>query len=465
MDALQFVVAHPFVSLFCGLLSFVILAIFKHNYYRFVQAKAQHAPPLVSGFLPFVGCAVAFGKGPPVNFIKQCISKHGDVFTLHMAGQSMTYIMNPDWYDIFFHGKPEQVSFTHATQPFLEKGFGVSMASYSAYHMAALESIRSTLAASNIGELTTTLSLSIRDYLLVNASTSGDTNLAALTEGCLFQTTMKQLFGTRCDDAPSLLKTFHTFDKLFELACSPLPQVLLRSWRAARAKLKQMLSGVADAGLAGDVARAVLAKVQDESTSSWLLAIMWASEANALPAAMWSVLMIASKPKVYEKMQREVDEAARSNEGVLTSRELGTLVYTRACVQEAVRLRSPGVIVRQTMQPTPVGAYIVPAGHMLCLSPIWAHRQRAVWGANVEDFEPERFVGTQPPRAYIAFGSGKYRCPGQSLALAELTAFVAQLFLHFDVKLSGPMPEAMTEGLVGVPHPATAPMVTLTRRA
>jgi cytochrome P450 len=109
----------------------------------------------------------------------------------------------------------------------------------------------------------------------------------------------------------------------------------------------------------------------------------------------------------------------------------GRLAFTRACVLEAVRLYSPGIIVRQVMTPTRAGAYTVralpappaagsadacaaaqvPAGHMLCLCPQWTQRDPALFEAP-DAFRPARWLdgaGLERSKAFIAFGSGKYR--------------------------------------------------------
>jgi hypothetical protein len=67
------------------------------------------APPLVSGLLPFVGCAVRFAAGPPVQFIPECQRRLGDVFTLHLAGRHLTFLLNPRHFPLFFQSPEHQV--------------------------------------------------------------------------------------------------------------------------------------------------------------------------------------------------------------------------------------------------------------------------------------------------------------------------------------------------------------------
>ena len=48
---------------------------------------------LLRGGVPFVGCAVPFGRDAPA-FLAACRARHGDLFTLHLAGRRMTFALD-----------------------------------------------------------------------------------------------------------------------------------------------------------------------------------------------------------------------------------------------------------------------------------------------------------------------------------------------------------------------------------
>lgn len=91
-------------------------------------------PPVRSGWLPWIGCALEFGK-EPLNFIKRTQDEVliyyksykttlstvqlGHVFTIHAAGKYMTFITSPAHYDHFFH--TAHADFQKAVQPFTNK--------------------------------------------------------------------------------------------------------------------------------------------------------------------------------------------------------------------------------------------------------------------------------------------------------------------------------------------------------
>ncbi len=85
--------------------------------YKYIQSRSSNRPPQ-EGWLPFIGCAVEFGKAP-LLFIKRCIDKvprvsqehtssqhiqHGSVFTIYAAGKKMTFLLDPEHFDIVFNG-------------------------------------------------------------------------------------------------------------------------------------------------------------------------------------------------------------------------------------------------------------------------------------------------------------------------------------------------------------------------
>jgi len=85
-----------------------------------------------------------------------------------------------------------------------------------------------------------------------------------------------------------------------------------------------------------------------------MLAMLWASQANSLPATAWAVMLLGLTPPALAAVRAEVPPT-----GLVAAEVVTGMAYTRAAVQEAVRLYSPGVVVRQAIKDTPVGDYVV----------------------------------------------------------------------------------------------------------
>lgn len=135
------------------------------------------------------------------------------------------------------------------------------------------------------------------------------------------------------------------------------------------------------------------------------------------------------------------------------------------CILEAVRLRSPGIITRMVVKPVRVSSYTIPPGDLLMLSPYWSHQDEAVF-PDAGSFQPYRWLDKASfPDTFIAFGGGRYQCPGRWFAMMEMQIFIAVLLYNFHFRLEDKkVPEPSPLHVVGVPQPATPYHVTVSRR-
>jgi cytochrome P450 len=68
------------------------------------------------------------------------------------------------------------------------------------------------------------------------------------------------------------------------------------------------------------------------------------------------------------------------------------------------------------------------------------HANKDIWGEDVNDFNPQRFLGKQRgdginthPAAFRGFGGGKTLCPGRHFATNEVICFTAIIVRYFDL--------------------------------
>ena len=83
---------------------------------RNAAARRPGEPPIVGGAAPFVGHGAKFASDS-VALLNECRAKHGDVFTLSMAGQRMTFFCSPRAFETIYRNR--QLRFRVRTLPSL----------------------------------------------------------------------------------------------------------------------------------------------------------------------------------------------------------------------------------------------------------------------------------------------------------------------------------------------------------
>lgn len=136
----------------------------------------------------------------------------------------------------------------------------------------------------------------------------------------------------------------------------------------------------------------------------------------------WVWYLLSLYPDAMNRIQEEVDAVAGGRR--LTAEDFPSLVYTRAVVDEALRLYPPVAnLLRRAEREAEVAPGItVQAGQRILISPWVLHRHRTYWD-EPEQFRPERFMGDaakdRPRHAYLPFGGGPRVCIGSSFSLME----------------------------------------------
>lgn len=160
-------------------------------------------------------------------------------------------------------------------------------------------------------------------------------------------------------------------------------------------------------------------------------------------------------PGLYDRLRQELDEAAESgafsdNEtGLVTFAEAQKLPYLQAVIQEAFRIHPAAGLPLERIVP-PQGAEIaghyVKGGTIVGCSAWVIHRREEIFGPDVDNFNPERWL-PYPARDHeeeserlkrmngmmFQFGMGSRTCIGKNISLLEIYKVVPSLLRRFDV--------------------------------
>ena len=111
-------------------------------------------------------------------------------------------------------------------------------------------------------------------------------------------------------------------------------------------------------------------------------------------------------------------------------------------LNEVLRLYPPVIsLCQHTYKETRIGNIHLPAGVDLALPMLLIHHDPELWGDDVEEFRPERFLGgvsraSKDKLALFPFGWGPRTCIGQNFAMLEAKMALAMILQNFEFNLS-----------------------------
>ena len=130
--------------------------------------------------------------------------------------------------------------------------------------------------------------------------------------------------------------------------------------------------------------------------------------------------------------------------------------YTEACILETLRLASvvPYALFHRTWEDVTLGGVFIPKNTTVLPNIYAVHHDPSIWGDNVEEFIPERFLTPDESEVIrheqmLAFSCGKRHCLGESLARNELFLFTSTVLQHFVICLDPNSPKPSMEQHVG----------------
>ena len=160
---------------------------------------------------------------------------------------------------------------------------------------------------------------------------------------------------------------------------------------------------------------------------------LWAgTETTALTLA-WALYETARHPQAAERIRREGESVYGEREP--TAADYSALAYTRAVIQETMRLYPPiWMLVRVAVKPDVIDGKEIRAGDKVALFAYGAHHSAKYW-ENPERFVPERWMDEaakkRKPFTYLPFGGGKRACIGGAMSQVENVLALSILLRRF----------------------------------
>ncbi|OGE46976.1 hypothetical protein PENARI_c081G00866 [Penicillium arizonense] len=195
----------------------------------------------------------------------------------------------------------------------------------------------------------------------------------------------------------------------------------------------------------------------DELRTEALEQIIAGSDTTA-GAIRGTLLYLITNPRVYLKLQYEIDDATRrgfapsKDESLITAAQARNLPYLQAVIREALRVCPPVTNVFPRDIPPDGDALIVdgesvllPGGACIGYSAYAMHQSEKIYGKDAEAFRPERWLESNPAKLAVMvrtneliFGHGRFQCLGKAVAQIEIGKTVFELLRNFDLALISP---------------------------
>ncbi|XP_051984801.1 cytochrome P450 7B1-like isoform X1 [Xyrauchen texanus] len=451
------------------------------------RKQKDDEPPLIKGWIPFLGKALEFRKDS-YQFLTKLQQKHGDVFTVLIAGRYITFVMNPLLYrSVIKHGK--QLDFHTFSDSAASKAFGYPPMQTGRFPGLS-DSIQKTytllqgpaldpLAFKMIGNLQQVL----RHLLLSSegAEPDGDWLDAELYEFCkcvMFEATFKTLYGQSSHlKLDQLREDFEKFDVFFPLLMARVPISLLGKTNEIREKLTRFFypHRVAQWNSACEFIQSRTAlfqqydNLQDHDKAAHHFAMLWASVGNTIPAAFWCLYHLLSCPEALAAVQAEIvnvvgEEKMQSickEDIMITRKQLDQMIYLESSVNESLRLSSVSMNIRVVQENFCLRldaqhSIALRKDDIIALYPQSTHLDPEIY-TQPQQFQFDRFVedGKEKTEFYkcgqkvryyrMPFGSGTTQCPGRFFALNELKQFICVMLLMCEMQLPQIQQEAMLD--------------------
>ncbi len=194
----------------------------------------------------------------------------------------------------------------------------------------------------------------------------------------------------------------------------------------------------------GDDLLSSLMTLQDEETGESMndkqlrdevITFFLAGHETSAIALTWTLYFLGTHPAVLVKLKDELSKELTPSARV--GERLSKLSYTKAVVQEAMRLVSPiWILGREALKEDKIGDYTIKAGDSIIFSPYFVHRSDEYWD-DPESFVPERFLDASIENSnyYFPFGGGPRLCIGNNFAIMELMILLAVVVHSGDIEL------------------------------
>uniref|UniRef100_A0A8C7V6M5 Prostacyclin synthase n=1 Tax=Oncorhynchus mykiss TaxID=8022 RepID=A0A8C7V6M5_ONCMY len=434
------------------------------------RSRSEKEPPLDKGVIPWLGHALEFGRDAS-KFLTRMKVKHGDIFTVRVAGRYVTVLLDPSSYDAVIEDSVS-LDFTRYAQVLMDRIFSLRLP----HHNPAVEKammkqyvpilIPSTLSLALLCGPATCLT---RETTYYPTSTNSPTHSLSLRAGYLTHFEGEQK--SNRTDPIAVYAEYRKFDNLLtKMARTMLKPEEKRTAHSVRVRLWDLLApaGLGKGSGSSTWLRCYRHLLQEEGADEEtqrraLLLQLWATQGNVGPAAFWLLGFLLTNPEAMRAVKKEFSKISGQDSAQcpLLDRLQHTPVFDSA-LEETLRLSAAPFITREVVQAKTLHMadgqeYKLRSGDRVCLFPFISPQMDPEIHQEPQRFKYDRFLnqegsvkkdffkGGRRLKYYtMPWGAGTNGCVGKRFAISSIRQFVYLVLSHLELELCDPeaqMPE------------------------
>ncbi|XP_035527348.1 5-beta-cholestane-3-alpha,7-alpha-diol 12-alpha-hydroxylase-like [Morone saxatilis] len=448
-------------------------------------------PPLDRGLIPWLGHVLEFRRNT-LKFIERMKQKHGDVFTIQLAGFYVTFLQDPLSFGALVKESREKLDFNKFAMELVRRVFGY-VAEVGDHHILQLSSNKH-LKGDGLEVMTQAMMSNLQNLMLHNIGSAADQEtwmedgLFIYSYNIVFRAGYLSLYGNEPHksegseekakekdraESEALFYEFRKYDQLFpNLAYGVLPprqrmeadRLMEFFWKALsvqKMKTKDNISRwVWDMQQAKDEMG-----MKESMINRYMFVLLWASQGNTGPSAFWLLLFLMKHPEAMAAVKEEVDKVVKES-GQEVKRDGPLLNLTRemlmntpvldSAVEETLRLTAAPLLTRAVLQDMTLKMadgreYFIRQGDRMAVFPYNAVQLDPEIHPDPHSFQYDRFLnpdGSKKTDFYKAgkkvkyynmpWGAGVSMCPGRFFATNELKQFAFLMLVYFEFELKNP---------------------------
>jgi cytochrome P450 len=187
----------------------------------------------------------------------------------------------------------------------------------------------------------------------------------------------------------------------------------------------------------------------DENLIDQVMTFLAAGHETTASAMIWACYLLCKHPEIQTKLRNEI----RANLPPLsdasttpTADNVDKLSYLHAVCNEVLRfIPSVPLTMRVAAKNSTILSHPIPKGTTIIISPWAINRSPELWGEDVDEFKPERWLaddghanntgGADSNYSFLTFLHGPRSCIGQRFAQAEFACLIATWVGKFEMEL------------------------------